>query len=83
MMAVLDNLHRASRDVIGGGFAGLLAGWALGDVNLVATTVLGLLLIVLLVAFYWVMDRIAQREDTNLTDEEVDEWIDEWPNQAS
>lgn len=63
MGSLFDYLREATRDVIGGGFGGLIAAWAIADVDQRAITILGLLMVGGLMLLYFLFDWLGGKEE--------------------
>lgn len=64
-MSKIKLIYEATRDVIGGGFGGLIAAWALSDMHQFAVTLTGVIIVFALAALYWIFQRMIAGEEEN------------------
>lgn len=82
-MSRIKLLYAASRDVIGGGFGGLLAAWALSDMHQFAVTLSGITVVFALATLYWIFQRMIAHEEENQAKQDQEEELSRqrprWP----
>lgn len=62
-MGIIRYLYQATRDVIGGAFGGLLAAWVLTDIPNLAISGLGVVIVLLLAAVYYIFEQLTKAEE--------------------